>query len=129
MSLARATLSRCETSSDPESSVDYCDVDGPMPYCPRCEAPWSEHEIEVAPELADEPRPVYWLQRRGGPTDDCPDTGDDILGSSRREAEHHLARLADAESCRALWQDYSKRYRSRELLDALAARGNRRPRP
>lgn len=109
--------------------MDYCDVEVPMPYCPRCEAPWSEHEIEVAPELPDEPTPIYWLQRRGGPTSDCPDTGDDILGSSRRGAERHLARLADAESSRALWEDYSKRYRSRELLDALSESGNQRPRP
>ena len=109
--------------------MEFCDVKEPMPYCPRCEAPWDEHEIEVAPEMPDDPLPLYWIQRRGGPTHDCPDTDDGILGSSRSVAENRLARLVPPESHHALWQDYANRYRSRELLDALAERGSRRPRP
>jgi Zn-finger nucleic acid-binding protein len=101
--------------------VDYYEVEEPMPYCPRCEAPWiSEHEIEVAPERLEDPQPVFYVQRRGGPTAGYPESGDEVLGCSRHEAEGLLGKLADPDSCRELWRDYESRHRSRQLLDVLA---------
>lgn len=110
--------------------MEYHEVEEPMPYCPRYEAPWvEEHEIQLAPESDEEPSPLYWIQRRGGPTEDCPESDDDFLGWSRGEAEHRLSQLADAESCRRLWQDYERRHRSRALLDVLSDRQSTKRQP